>query len=181
MAACVAEAPAPASAAAPAAWTACVVHQGSPVTIRPIGPDDLDAMRRFVAGLSMRTAYQRLLSPRVPTERELWRWTHLDASREAALVALAGERMVGVARYVSEYAGGEAEFAIVLADEWQGQGLGGELLRRLIEEAKCAGVPRLVGTALSTNARLLALARRLGFRARKAPESAVLTLLELAL
>jgi L-amino acid N-acyltransferase YncA len=57
----------------------------------------------------------------------------------------------------------EAEFAIVLSDDWQGHGLGGVLLSSLIAKARQRGVRRLIGTTMSDNDGMLALARKLGF------------------
>ena len=70
---------------------------------------------------------------------------------------------------------------MVLADDWQRRGLGKELLRRLIACARQQGVMRLVGMTLSTNLAMRSLAKRLGFRSRRSPESATLELLELPL
>ena len=160
---------------------------GPPVTIRPIVAEDLARMRSFVQRLSAETGFQRLMSPRKPTEEELRRWTFVDGVREVALVATVredtGERLAGVVRYVREdaNANAEAEFAMVLADDWQRRGLGKELLRRLIACARQQGVMRLVGMTLSTNLAMRSLAKRLGFRSRRSPESATLALLELPL
>jgi RimJ/RimL family protein N-acetyltransferase len=138
------------------------------VAIRPIRAADLQLEREFVAGLSRTTGYQRLMSTRTPSLEELHRFTEIDRSREAALIATTEvdgrERQVGVARYVKdESKPGEAEFAIVLADAWQGRGLGRTLLASLIDAARRDGVQRLVGTTLSENEGMLRLARRLGF------------------
>jgi acetyltransferase len=158
---------------------------GKSVVVRPIAPGDLDREREFIGGLSRATAYQRLMSARQPTDEEVERWTRPDPGREAALVALAEsggrELQVGVARYVVDERGEEAEFAIVLADAWQGQGLGRTLLSRLVEVARQCGVRRLVGTTLRENTAMLALARRLGFRASHAPGAAFIMMLSLNL
>jgi acetyltransferase len=69
----------------------------------------------------------------------------------------------------------------VLADAWQGRGLGTELLGALVDMARLEGVQRLAGTTLSTNAAAIALMRRVGFRTRRDPASAVFTLAELSL
>jgi acetyltransferase len=158
---------------------------GPPVTIRPIAAEDLARIRSFVQRLSAETGFQRLMSPRKPTEEELRRWTFVDGVREVALVAAVregtGERLAGVVRYVRDDAIAEAEFAIVLADDWQKRGLGKELLRRLIACARQQGVVRIVGMTLSTNLAMRSLAKRLGFRSRRSPDSASLKLLELPL
>ncbi|HYF20785.1 MAG TPA: GNAT family N-acetyltransferase [Ramlibacter sp.] len=152
------------------------------VAIRPIRPDDLARELAFVQGLSRRTGYQRLMSSRRLTMAELRRFTTIDPEHEAALVAVAdhGRRQVGVARYVEQETG-EAEFALVLADDWQGRGLGRVLLEQLIDTARAHGLRALVGTTFSQNVPMLALARKLGFRTRRVPGNAIETELRLDL
>src|SRR5258706_3474479 len=135
--------------ASPASRT-WIASDGTAVAIRAIRKADLDLEEEFVHGLSASTGYQRLMSTRKPSHDELRRWTDIDHDREMALVATVTvggrERQVGVARYVVESSPREAEFAIVLSDEWQGRGLGRELLSSLLVAAKAAGLGRLVGT-----------------------------------
>jgi len=156
------------------------------VTIRPIRAADFALERAFVDGLSTATGYQRLMSTRRLSDDEVRHFTDIDPERELALIATTivdgTERQVGVARYVKdEHAPGEAEFAIVLSDAWQRCGLGAKLLASLIDAARRNGVRRLVGTTLSTNEGMLALARKAGFHLRLHPESATTTLLSLEL
>jgi RimJ/RimL family protein N-acetyltransferase len=91
------------------------------------------------------------------------------------------ERQIGVARYVKESSPGEAEFAIVLSDDWQGGGLGTRLLTSLLVAAKGHGVRRLVGATSSVNTGMLALGRKLGFTLASDPHSATITNLTLDL
>jgi RimJ/RimL family protein N-acetyltransferase len=138
----------------------------SEVRIRHIRAADFQILRSFVHGLSPETRYKRLLSARTPTDDELHRWSAIDPVTECALVAVTGsedqEKLVGVARFVVE-SPQEADIAIVLADAWQGLGLGRELMSRLIVAARRYGVRKLSGHVLATNTGMLALARRLGF------------------
>ena len=157
-------------------WTA---GDGSVVTIRPISAADLALEQEFVEGLSARTGYQRLMSVRRPSLEELKRLTDIDHDREFALIATTlvqgRERQIGVARYVREPSPGDAEFAIVLSDDWQGRGLGARLLGSLLVAAKRDGVRRLVGTTMSDNDGMTKLARKLGFTLAKDPSSATIT------
>ena len=150
-----------------------------PFIFRSIRAADLPLLREFVSRLSPGTGYKRLLSGRTPTEEELRRWTAIDTSREGAVVAISsgpdGERFVGVARYVME-SPHETDFAIVLADDWQGRGLGRDLMTRLINAAREHGVRKLSGITLSTNMAMRSLARALGFRALRTPDATVLML-----
>ena len=73
-----------------------------------------------------------------------------------------GETLIGVARYVLENHQ-TAEFAIVVADAWQGRGIGRRLLAKLIEVARRRGVRRLYGEILRMNRQMLELVQNLGF------------------
>jgi GNAT superfamily N-acetyltransferase len=162
-----------------------VADDGNVITIRPIRAEDLALEQEFVNGLSTHTGYQRLMSARRPSLEELVRFTDIDRERELALIATTPvggrERQIGVARYVKESSSGDAEFAIVLSDEWQGRGLGTKLLMSLVAAARSNGVRRLVGTTLSMNRGMLALGRKLGFKLAIDRGSATITNLTLDL
>jgi len=164
-------------------WTAA---DGTVVTIRPIGATDLALEEEFVNGLSAATGYQRLMSTRRPSLDEIRRFTDIDYERELALIATTSvrgrERQIGVARYVKgTSASGDAEFAIVLSDDWQGRGLGTKLLASLLVAAKSQGVRRMFGTTLTVNSGMLALGQKLGFKLALDPRSATITNLTLDL
>jgi acetyltransferase len=74
-----------------------------------------------------------------------------------------GETLLGVARYVSDPDGQAAEFAIVVADAWQGRGIGRRLLGSLVEVARRRGLKKLYGDILGMNRPMLELVRKLGF------------------
>ncbi|MCW5658740.1 MAG: GNAT family N-acetyltransferase [Burkholderiaceae bacterium] len=162
-----------------------VAKNGTQVTIRPICSDDFALAQEFVNGLSPSTGYQRLMSLRRPSLEELRRWTDIDPAREHALVATVltdgHERQIGVARYVRGPKDRDAEFAIVIADEWQRQGLGHELLSCLIHAAQEVELERLVGTTLSDNHAMLKLAGRLGFKRTRVSGHATTTALTMEL
>jgi acetyltransferase len=96
----------------------------------------------------------------------LIRLCHLDYDREMALTAVTadGGTMLGVSRYYLRPETGEAEFALVVNDAYQRQGLGRHLLERLVAVARERGVKKLAGLVLAENAPMLALMPSLGFR-----------------
>jgi len=97
----------------------------------------------------------------------LIRLCHLDYDREMALAAVLqerdGPRLLGVARYYLQPETGVAEFALVVSDAYQRQGLGRHLMQRLIAIARERGVRRLVGQVLAENTPMLHLLHSLGF------------------
>jgi acetyltransferase len=157
---------------------------GTVVTVRPIRAVDVGLEAAFLANLSPEARYQRVLSMRHLLPGELRRLTDIDYRREMALIATvwtaAGERQVGVARYVRE-PGGSADFAIVVDDRWQRRGLGEKLLRSLRADAADEGVTALTGITLSTNVAMFQLARKLGFTLKRDPRDATVTNLRLSL
>jgi acetyltransferase len=104
----------------------------------------------------------------------LYRFTHPDFQRELALVALSGEgpamRQIGVARCVADDDRAGAEFAVVIADDWQNRGVGTRLLCELMRAARAAGLRRLWGDILAGNTHMLGLMTALGFELHSPPE-----------
>ena len=153
------------------------LRDGTLVTIRPIGPQDAQREQAFVRGLSPESRYFRFMNTlRELSPEMLDRFTHPDAAREIALVALTDEgadaKEIGVARCVALGERDSWEFAIVVADAWQGRGLGSRLMRELIAAARARGVPRIEGLVLASNHRMLELMRSLEFDIATAPEDA---------
>jgi acetyltransferase len=153
------------------------LRDGTPVVVRAIGPEDAQREQAFVRALSPESRYFRFLNTlRELTPEMLEEFTHPDPAREVALIALVGapraEQQVGVARCVKSGAGGSAEFAIAVADAWQGKGLGTLLMRELMSAARATGVKRLEGWVLASNHAMLELMLALGFEVHSAPEDA---------
>jgi acetyltransferase len=152
-------------------WT---LPSGQSLVVRPIRHDDGECELAFVSGLSFRSRYQRLLSGGVKATPE---WidfmTRIDYRRHMAFAATTtvdgAEQFVGVGRYVVDSPGPGADVALVLADAWQGQGLGRRLLATLLEHAASVGIREAVGIVLADNAAMLGLARSMGFSVRSDP------------
>jgi RimJ/RimL family protein N-acetyltransferase len=147
-----------------------VLTDGTKVPMRPIRPADAAALRRFHRGLSDRTIYQRFFAslPEL-SESQARYFAEVDGQQRYALVALDPDRpgeLVAVVRFDREPGTDRAEYAAVVADPWQGRGLGLALTRRLIEAARRRGVRRLFAFVLPGNARMLGLLRDLGLPER---------------
>jgi acetyltransferase len=149
------------------------------LTVRALQPEHADLEVRFGLALSAQSRYERFLGGGVKlTPQLLARLVNVDFSRDAALIATVAfadsETPVGVGRYALTTEEDTAEIAVTIADAWQGCGLGRLLLERIIDAARRNGVRRLTGDVLASNARMLALARRFGFRIEAHPEGATL-------
>ena len=140
------------------------LRDGRSVHVRPIRPEDAGREQRFFDRLSEESRYQRFMQyMKALPPRMLARFTQLDYDRELALVALWQDEFVAVGRYAPNPDGTTAEFALTVADAWQGKGLGHALLQRLCDAACAAGYAALVGHILEANHDMLELAAHLGF------------------
>lgn len=160
-------------------------HNGQQVTLRPIKPEDARLAQDFVHGLSPQTRYFRFMNAiRELSAAQLVRLTQIDYDREMAFIAVvqgkeekaektaqgrksnpaAATSQVGVARYAINPDGVSCEFAIVVADDWQGQGLARQLMHSLIDTArKQADLHSMSGDILADNQRMLNFVSQLGF------------------
>jgi acetyltransferase len=144
------------------------MRDGREVMIRPIRPEDEPLIVALHAGHSEHTIRMRYFSMvRTLSRDSLIRLCHLDYDREMALTAVLSENgephLLGVSRYYLHPESGSAEFALVVSDAYQRQGLGRHLMQRLIAIARERGVRRLVGQVLAENIPMLHLLRSLGF------------------
>lgn len=158
-------------------WT---LLDGTPVTLRPIRPEDEPLMVKFHETLSDRSVYFRWLhilglSQRIAHE-QLVGMCFIDYDREMALVAdyhnpQAGQdEIIGVGRLIKAHGANEAEFAILVTDQFQRKGLGTELLRRLIQFGRDEKLQRLTGDILAENLGMQETCKKLGFRLQYSPD-----------
>ncbi|MSP97509.1 MAG: GNAT family N-acetyltransferase [Betaproteobacteria bacterium] len=160
-----------------------IIH-GYSISIRPLRRTDLEIESDFLEGLSQETRYNRLLGGAIKLSRAyLEQLTSIDYSRDMALAAVVmtedSEVLIGVARYVMDAAGDNprvaCEFAIVVADAWQGRGIGWRMLLKLIDVARARGLTQTYGDILSINHPMLTMVKRLGFRTSRRPDDATIT------
>jgi acetyltransferase len=152
-------------------WT---MKNGTPVTIRPIRPEDEPLIIKFHEKLSERSVYLRYFQPlklstRTAHER-LTRICFIDYDREMALVAerrdpASGLRQIlGVTRLSKIHGTDSAESAVVILDEFQHQGLGTELVRRSLDVARAEKLKKVISNILPENLEMRAVCKRLGFQ-----------------
>jgi len=155
-------------------WTS---RGGREITFRPVRPEDEAMMVQFHQTLSGDTVYFRYfriqpLDQRIQHDR-LTEICFIDFDRGIAMVALdkdpgtGAQRILAVGRIVKIHGTEDADFAIMVSDMMQHQGLGKELLHRLIQIARAERIRRLLGVILPDNRAMLRLCSKLGFVLRK--------------
>ena len=142
--------------------------------IRPAGPADRAALGDFFAGLSAQTRYLRFFAPVTPTPALLRTLSgdgaHVDtvvAVRDGVIIghamaadqpASAGPRRPGTARGHQELT--VTEIGVVVADAWQGRGVGSALVHAVVTRAEARGVTSMAMEVLHANHRVLAMIER---------------------
>jgi len=147
------------------------LRDGSRVDIRPVEPDDREAIAEGFERLSPESRYRRFFGP-MPrlSESFLDYLTRVDHHDHEALVAVDAQTGdgVGVARFVRTEPG-VAEPAVVVIDDWQGRGVASRLLDALAERAREEGIQRFDAPVLASNPDAISVLERLG-TTRRRPE-----------
>ncbi|MEW8369257.1 MAG: bifunctional acetate--CoA ligase family protein/GNAT family N-acetyltransferase [Candidatus Thiodiazotropha sp.] len=148
---------------------------GTNIVIRPIRPEDADLEQNFTRQLSDEAKYFRFMSSiQELTPEMLTRFTQIDYHNEMALIAVTEEGdheiELGVARYVTNPDRKSCEFALVVSDQWQRQGIGHKLMHQLMEVARDRGLEKMEGEVLSNNFKMLDLMKSLYFHITTSPD-----------
>ncbi len=153
------------------------LRDGSRARVRPIRPDDKEALVAGLERLSNESTYRRFLRPVTKlSERELRYLTEIDYTNHFAWVAADADDAsdgFGVARYIRDAKDPEvAEAAVAIVDDHQGKGVGTILMRLLVATAQENGIKVFKGWVLGDNRQVLGPLERIG--ARRTPDEGVL-------
>ncbi|PFG32942.1 GNAT family N-acetyltransferase [Sanguibacter antarcticus] len=153
----------------PVEWEADVVlRDGTTAHVRPIRPEDRDALQRFHRGQSERSTYLRFfVAMEQLSARDLTRFTVLDHRDRVALVGVTStpdgdDEIIGVARF-DRIGPGEAEVAFNVSDSYQGRGVGSVLLEHVAAAAREVGIQRFTAEVLPQNGKMIAVFREAGY------------------
>ena len=146
--------------------------------IRPASAGDARAIQELVRSLTPTSRYSRFFSGIQELSPEwLARFSRAEPRGEVSLLATVlrdgEETLVGMGQYAALSSPGGVDFAVLVADDWQGRGLGLRLLGNLECLAREAGFERIEGEVLVHNSSMLGLAQRRGYEVRRHAESAL--------
>jgi len=150
------------------------LRDGTPILIRPILPEDEPMMAKFHAALSESSVQSRYfglvkLEERIAHER-LVHMCFNDYDREIAIIGVRNspetkeDEIIGVGRLIKAHEVSEAEFAMVLRDQWQGHGLGTQFMRLLLDIGRKEGVDQIFGHILPDNYAMQRVCKNLGYK-----------------
>lgn len=157
------------------------LNNGEVVTIRPVRPEDAQMQQEFVRSLSDESRYNRYMSSiKQLSQAMLVRFTQLDYDREMALAMTSEvdgvEQQHAVARFITDPDNESCEFALEVADSWQGKGIGFLMMNALFDAAREQGLKIMRGEVLVGNKGMLKLMHKLGFSVETHPEDRALTI-----
>jgi acetyltransferase len=160
------------------------MKDGTPVTFRPIRPEDEPLMIKFHQTLSDRSVYMRYLHPMMLSQRvaheRLSRICFVDYNREIALVAVSmdpqsGEqRILAAGRLTKIHGTDDAAFTMLVNDAYQGQGIGTEMLRQFVAIGHAEKLARITARIAPDNVAMQNICRNLGFTLRQAPDAFII-------
>jgi len=145
------------------------LRDGTPLTLRPIRPEDEPLWLALLSSCSRESIYSRFRYFFFWQSHDVAsRYCYIDYDREMAIVAETGEgperRLVGIGRLVAEPGRRAAEYAVLVQDRWQDRGLGGLLTDYCLEIAKTWGIRSVTAITTTDNPRMIAVFEKRGFR-----------------
>jgi acetyltransferase len=155
------------------------------VVIRPITINDIQLEKEFFDNLSQNSKHDRFLGGITKlSSKALKDFCSIDYLHNMAFVAVIkgtfNENIIGIVRYVEDSNNSKnAEIAITVDDDWQNKGIGTELLKRLMEFAKNAGINKLYSIDSYANRKMKVFAKELGFSKKNDPDDASLVIYEI--
>jgi len=150
---------------------------GVDVPFRIVRSRDAPTLQRFLGRCSERTIYLRFFgSLQEFTEEKAQYFAHVDGVDHFAFVALDPDdpnEIIAIVRYDRQPGEEQAEYAAIVEDRWQGEGVGIDLTRRLFDEARDNGVQSFYALVMGKNTRMLELLRHLGLPEQERREEGV--------
>ncbi len=145
------------------------------VTLRPIRPEDEPLEHEMLVSLSQETLRVRFFSIIKDISHEmLVRFCNIDYDREMAIVAELRQegkkRIIAIGRVIIESDSKRAEYAVLVHDDYQGNGLGYKLVDTLIGICQDKALEEIYGSVLSENNKMLAVVSKLGFKITRKPD-----------
>jgi acetyltransferase len=148
------------------------LRDGRTVLLRPIKPEDEPLWLEMFKNFSEQSIRYRFFRPIKDTPHEMRvRFCNIDYDREIAIVAELTEegqrKIIGVVRVPIEPDKKTGEIAVIVADPWQGLGLGSKLMDYMIEICRDKKLETIYGIMLNDNQQIINLLKKMGFTIKR--------------
>jgi acetyltransferase len=157
------------------------LRDGSSYLLRPAAQEDEVALAEMLRRTSAEDRRMRFFHTVRGLSQEMAARLLRADRRETAFVAVRDGAIEGAVWAISSSTDGEAEFAVLVRSDRQGRGLGWELMKRMINYARCRGYIAIHGRVLAENQRMLRMCTELGFSKRRDRDDPGVILVRLAL
>jgi acetyltransferase len=159
------------------------LRDGRDVILRPLRAEDEPLVREMMSSLSEETLRVRFFVVMEINHRMLMQFCNIDYDREIAIIAELKEgdskRIAGGGRLIVEPDSESGQFALLVPDDFQRQGLGEKFLDITIGIAQDKGLREIYGIVLTENDKMLGLSRKMGFKSTRLPDGITRVSLEL--
>jgi len=160
------------------------LKDGTETMLRPIKPEDEPLWLELLGSCSKQSIYSRFRYDFYFDSHEIaTQYCFIDYDREVAIVAeieVEGKKkLIGVGRLIADPDVENAEYAVLITDEWQHRDLGQILTRYCIEIARIAGIKKVAAETTKDNKSMVAVFRKLGFKVIYNEDTTVTCLLEI--
>ena len=146
------------------------IKDGRQFVVRPILPEDEPLVHHMVANQTQEDLRLRFFAPlKRLSHQAAARLTQMDYDREMGLVAIGPDPetgdtiMYGVVRITADPDNLRAEYAVMVRSDMKGQGLGYQLMNKILDYARSRGIKEVYGEVLRENTNMLGMCRALGF------------------
>lgn len=146
------------------------IKDGRQFLVRPILPEDEPLVHHMVANQTQEDLRLRFFAPlKRLSHQAAARLTQIDYDREMGLVAVGPDPetgeiiMYGVVRITADPDNLRAEYAVMVRSDMKGQGLGYQLMNKILDYARSRGIKEVYGEVLRENTSMLGMCRALGF------------------
>jgi len=159
------------------------LRDGRDVILRPLKAEDEPLIKEMMSTLSEETLRVRFFVVMEINHRMLMQFCNIDYDREIAIVAELKEgdkkRIIGGVRLIVEPDSKRGQFAMLVSDEFQRQGLGQKLLDIIIGIAQDKGLHEIYGIVLTENIKMIELIKKMGFKSTRMPDGITRVSMEL--
>ena len=159
------------------------LKDGAEVVLRPIKAEDEARFNDLLKSLSAESMRFRFFAIIKEMSHEtLTRYCNLDYDRQIAIVAelqQGNRQIIGAGRVIADLDRKKGEFAVLVGDQWQGQGLGSRLMDYVVSVAKDMRLEKIYGYVMAENRKMLNMIEKKGFKTEPLDEETVIATLTL--
>ena len=158
----------------------CHLDDGTTIRFRPIEPTDVSAyggMLSLCSPKSLYSRYERLITATTQemAEELCGEASYCNLTLVAEIIGDGAPSIIGAAQLLANQGREAAEYAVLVADPWQGKGLGGAFTSFCLQIARARGIGRVIVEFLPDNMRMIRILETRKFDFQRDPQENVVS------